>query len=373
MAERAKRILVLGLGGAGCNTAARMVPRAPDGLEFAVADCDLRTLETCAHIETRLAAGQAVTNGLSAGGDPDIGRRCAENAAEQLETVLSGTDLLIVIAGLGGGFGSGAAPVVARMARNAGAATLFFTVMPFPYEGTVTQGKAHSALRRLRTYADAIVQMPNALIQPDGSERLADSLDRSSRLLAEGVSGIWRMLARTGLYNLDFASLQAMLHFCDAFCRFACAEAQGEQRAAGLVEALKTHPLLAGTSVFETAPGMIIGITGGGDLRLGEVQEIIEGLTPSGSECWLKTGVTVDSAFDGRIAAVVLAAEAWKEPLADDGRGGLRPASGGARQGELTGVLKQGPRAFGGSERTIWKGEDLDVPAYLRRKLKLPR
>lgn len=364
------RILVLGLGGAGCNTIVRIAPRAPEEMEFAVMDCDFQTLETCSAIESRLAVGKALTDGLSTGGDLEVGRRCAENAAGQMETLLSGVDLLIVIAGLGGGFGSGAAPVVARMARQLGSATLFFTILPFPFEGIVTQGKAHSAIRRLRTYADAIVQMPNAMIQPDGDSLLNDSFDRSSRTLAAGVIGLWRMLAYTGVCNLDFASLLTMLNNCDAFCRFACATATGEGRADALIDSLRSHPLVKDSAIFEKAPGMILGITGGEDMKLCEVQAISEALTPKGEECWVKLGIAMDSAFAGRLSAIVLMAEAWEEPLVDDGRGGLKPLSGNGRQGELP--LKRS-RTFGGAERTVWNGEDLDVPAYIRRKIKLPR
>jgi cell division protein FtsZ len=373
MSNLQKKILVLGLGGAGCNTIARIAPCAPEGMEFAVMDCDSQTLETCANIENRFAIGKAMTDGMSSGGDQEVGRRCAENSVSQIETVLSGVDLLIVITGLGGGFGSGAAPVIARMARHLGSATLFFTVLPFPFEGPVAQGKAQSAIRRLRTYADAIVQMPNALIQPDGGALLEESLERSSRTLAAGVVGLWRLLTHAGICNLDFATLQTMLSYCDAFCRFSCATATGEGRADALIDALRTHPLVKGSALFEKAPGMMIGITGGEDLKLAEVQQIVETLTPDKEECWIKLGVAIDPAFTGRISAIVLAAEAWKEPLVDDGRGGLKPISGEGKQGELAGVLKPRSRTFGGAERTIWDGEDLDIPTYIRRKIKLPR
>ena len=366
-----RRILVLGLGGAGCNTIARIAPRAPEGMEFAVMDCAFQTLETCANIENRLAVGKALTDGMSTGGDIEVGRRCADNAASQIETLLSGVDLLIVITALGGGFGTGAAPVVARMARHLGATTLFFTVLPFPFEGLMTQGKAHSALRKLRSYADAIVQMPNALIQPEGNVLLEDSMERSSRTLAAGVIGLWRLLAYTGVCNLDFASLQTILSYCDAFCRFACATATGERRADELIDSLRTHPLVRDGSIFTTAPGMIIGITGGEDIKLSEIEQIVEALTPKGQECWIKMGIAIYPAFTGRISAMVLAAEAWKEPLVDDGRGGLKPLSGDGKQGELPGIKRT--RTFGGAERTIWNGEDLDVPTYIRRKVKLPR
>jgi cell division protein FtsZ len=373
MSELNKKILVLGIGGAGCNTVARIARRAPEGMEFAIMDCDVQTLETCSNIENRVAVGKALTDGMSAGGDPEVGRRCAENSASQIETLLSGVDLLLVVAGLGGGFGTGTAPVVARMARAFGATTLFFTVLPFPYEGSVAQGRAHAAIRRLRTYADAIVQMPNALIQPDGDALLEESLETGSRTLGAGVIGLWRMLAYHGICNLDFAALHTMLSSCDAFCRFACATATGGGRADALIDSLLTHPLTQDGDVFEKAPGMIIAITGGEDLKLSEVQQIAEALKPANEECWLKTGIAVDPAYAGRISAIVLAAEAWKEPLVDDGRGGLKPASGDGKQGELSGVLKPRSRTFGGAERTIWNGEDLDVPTYIRRKIKLPR
>lgn len=362
---------MLGLGGAGCNTIARIAPRAPQGMEFAVMDCDFQTLETCAHIENRLAAGKA-TDGLSAGGDIETGRRCAEGGAAQIDALLSGVDLLMVITAVGGGFGAGASAVVARMARTAGIKTLFFAILPFPFEGPAAQTKAQAAIRRLRTYSDTIVQMPNALIQPDGDALLEESLERSSRTLADGVVGLWRLLEHPGICNLDYASLHTLLSYCDAFCRFACATATGEDRAAALVEGLRTHPLVAGSDVFSKAPGMIIGITGGEDMKLAEVQQVIEAVSPEAEACWIRTGIAVDPAFTGRLSALVLAAEAWKEPLVDDGRGGLKPVSGTARQGEL-GLLKPRSRTFGGAERTIWKGEDLDIPTYIRRKIKLPR
>lgn len=365
------RILVLGLGGAGCNTLARIAPRAPEGMNFAVLDCDVQTLEACT-IETRILVGKALTDGLSTGGDPEVGRRCGENSVVQIETLLSGVHLLIVVAGLGGGLGAGVAPVVIRIARSMGATTLVFAVMPFPFEGTLVLGKAQNTLRRLRTYADAIVQMPNAMIQPDGDALFEDSLESSSRTLAAGVIGLWRMLAYKGMYNLDFASLQTLLSHCDAFCRFACSTATGEGRADTLIHALRQHPLVKGSSVFDRAPGMIIGITGGDDLKLAEIQQIVEAMTPRTEDVWMKIGVSIDPTFAGRIAVIMLAAEAWKEPLIDDQRGGLKPLNESGQQGELAGFIKRS-RTFDGAERTIWNGEDLDLPTYIRRKIKLPR
>ncbi|MBC8206125.1 MAG: hypothetical protein ISR84_00325 [Kiritimatiellales bacterium] len=363
-----RRILVLGLGGAGCSTIARIAPRAPASMEFAVMDCDFQTLETCAHIETRLDAGKGVTDGLSAGGDMETGRRCAEKAGKPIDALLSGVDLLLVVVGLGGGFGGGAAPVVARMARNAGANTIFFTLFPFKFEGGVVRGKAHNSLRRLRAYADAIIQMPNSRIQPDGDALLEDSLERSGRTLAAGVVGLWRLLTETGgVCNLDFATLHTLLRHCDATCRFSCAVATGDDRAAELVEMLRSHPLAEDGAVFENSPGMIVGITGGDDLRLSEVQQIVDGVSPENETCWVKMGVATDPAFTGRLAAIVLAAESWKEPLVEDSTGHI------SGQGELAGVLKPRSKAFGGAERTIWNGEDLDIPTYLRKKIKLPR
>lgn len=368
MVDGAKRILVLGLGGAGCSVVSRIAPRAPEGMEFAVMDCDFQTLEKCSTLENRLDAGKGVTDGLSAGGDMETGRRCAEKTVKPFEAMVSGVDLLLVVVGLGGGFGGGAAPVVARMARNAGAHTIFFTVFPFKFEGGVIRGKAHNGLRRLRAYADAIVQMPNSRLQPEGDSLLQDSMDRADRTLAAGVVGLWRLLTQTGgVCNLDFATLHTMLRNCDATCRFSCASANGEDRTEEVTRALREHPLAENGDVFKKSPGLIIGITGGDDLRLSEVRQIVESVQPDDEESWIRMGVASDPAFSGRIAVIILAAESWKDPLVDDNQTVI------SGQAELGGVLRPRSRAFGGAERTIWNGEDLDVPTYLRRKIKLPR
>jgi len=370
--KSSRRILVLGLGGAGVENIARIAPEAPSGMEFAVMDCDVQALESCAHIENRVAIGQGVTDGLSAGGDMETGRRCAESSVSQVEGLLSGVDLLLVVTGLGGGFASGAAPVVARMARTASAHTLFFTILPFDFEGGGVRAKAHNSLRRLRTYADAIVQMPNKRIQPDGEALLNDSLERSSRTLAAGVIGLWQLLSRTGLYNLDFSSLHTMLHYCDATCRFSCASASGEGRAGMLLHRLRTHPLANDGAIFNNVPGLIVGITGGEDLTLAEAQQVMDGLVPHDDACWVKMGIAIDPAFSGRLSAMVLAAETWKKPLLDDERD-EPDTEPGEKQTELPGVLRPASDGFGGYDRTIWRGEDLDIPTYLRRKIKLPR
>jgi len=369
--SRSQRILVLGLGGAGCNAVGHMASGAPEGMPFAAVDCDARTLEQCA-VENRLQIGRKVTNGLSTGGDLDSGRRAAETGGAQLETLLGNVDLLFVVCGMGGGLATGAAPVIARMARNFGALTLFFTIQPFPFEGSPVRTRAKAGIHRLRTYADALVRLPNKFIQGEGDEPLLESFAKSDRQIAVGVISIWQMLAKPGVCNLDFSSIHTMLHYCDGFCHFAFAEAEGEGRAEELVRRLQAHPLTDGGRVLREAAGMLVGITGGGDLRLEEVETVMSALVPEDDENrWSKLGVTVDPSATGRLAAMVLSAEAWKKPLVDDGRDGLKPVENG--EGELPGLFKPGSRAFGGAERTIYKGEDLDIPAYIRRKIKLPR
>ena len=357
------------MGGAGCSIVARIAWKAPVGMDVAVMDCDAQTLDACSLLENRLNAGKGVTDGLSAGGDVDTGRRCAEKTVRPFETLVSGVDLLLVVVGLGGGFGGGAAPVVARMARNAGAHTIFFTVFPFRFEGDTVRDRAHNSLRRMRAYADAIVQMPNSRIQPDGDALLQDSMDRADEMMAAGVVGLWRMLTQTGkVCNLDFSTLHTLLRHCDATCRFSCASAEGEGRAEAVIRELHEHPLAEGGDVFKKSPGLILGITGGDDLRLAEVQSILESVMPDDPESWVRMGIATDSAFSGRVSAMILAAESWKDPLVDDNHAIL---SGG--QTEMSGVLRPRSKAFGGAERTIWNGEDLDLPTYQRRGIKLPR
>lgn len=368
MADSLSRILVLGIGGAGCSIVSRIAPVAPAGMRVAVMDCDCQTLDACAGIETQLNAGKGVTDGLSAGGDLETGRRCAEKTVKPFERMLNGVELLFVVVGLGGGFGGGAAPVVARMARNAGAHTVFFTVFPFSFEGGSVRDRAHNSLRRMRAYADAIVQMPNSRIQPGGDALLEDSMARADAMIAAGVVGLWRLLTHTGdICNLDFSTLHTLLRHCDATCRFSCASAAGEGRADEVVRALRAHPLAEEGAVFKNAPGLIVGITGGSDLCLSEVQAILKGVAPEDEESWVRMGIATDAAFSGRIEAIVLAAETWKDPLVEDNHTIL------SGQTELSGVLRPRSKAFGGAERTIWNGEDLDLPTYQRRKIKLPR
>lgn len=369
-----KKILVLGLGGAGCRSLAQIARRAPAEMRMAVMDCDVQTLDDCTGVETRLEAGISLTDARSTGGDVETGRRCAENAAERIEGVLSGVDLVMVIVGLGGGFGTGAAPVVARLARAGGTTTLFFAIRPFPFEGPALQNKAQRALRQLRTYSDAIIEMPNDRIQPDGDAPLETSLENGCRVLAAGTAGLWRLLMTPGICNIDYASLHAMLRSCDAFCRFSCATASAEEdRVDALIQTLRDHPLADGGSIFDSAAGLLIGIIGGDDLTLTEVRQVVEAIAPADEDVWLRTGVALDSAFTGRLFALVLTAEAWTEPLADDGRSPSAVGADNPRQGELAGMLRPRSRLFSGAERTVWKGEDLDVPAYLRRGIKLPR
>ena len=373
MIEGAKKILVMGLGGAGISSMSRMVPKAPEGMSFVALDCDAQSLERCENVEQSHLIGQGVTDSMSSGGDLETGRRCLEASAGQIETMVDGVDLLIVVVGLGGGFGSGAAPVVARIARSSGAHTLFFTILPFPFEGGVVRSKAQSSLRRLRVHANAVVQIPNKRIQLVGNEAFGDSFNRSDETVSAGVIGVWRMLSYGGICNLDFADLHTLIHYCDAMCRYSCATVSGENRVETLVSELRAHPLAGEGAIFKEAPGLLVAITGGNDLTLSEAQQLMESIVPDNEECWVKMGVTIDPEFDGCISAIVLAAEAWKEPLVDDGYGGLKPASGKDQQGELAGVLKPRSRTFGDSERTIWNGEDLDIPTFLRRKIKLPR
>jgi cell division protein FtsZ len=284
-------------------------------------------------------------------------------------------DLLIVVAGLGGGTASGAVPVITRIAREAGALVLTMVAMPFKFEGPKIARIAEEALKRIRSHADAIIRIQN--------ERLVDRADadlpveqvyaRSHQVMIDGIFALSRLLARNGIVGLDFACIHTMLRNCDGFCHFASADGAGEERAKMVSDAILSHRLLNKGRMLESAVGIVVGLTGGRDLKLSEIEQVMNAIHEKlPDEVWVNFGVAVDPAFEDRLSVITLVAEAWKEPLVDNNRQlGLRfnTASG---QGELL-LEATGKGEFTYTDPTVHNNQDLDVPTYIRKDIKLPR
>ena len=371
----APKILVMGVGSSGSRAVAGMHSLNPE-LDAVVIDTDAKVLEALS-IEKTIHVGASVTHGMSSGGDVELGRQSIERDSSGIRMQLRQIDLLIVVTGLGGGTGSGAVPVITRIAREAGALVLAMATMPFAFEGKKIARVAEESLKRIRTHADAIIRIPNERLveRKDAELPVEQVFARSHQVMMDGIFSIGRLLSRNGVCGLDFACIHTMLRNCDGFCHFASVDGSGEKRADTVSEGLLKHRLLNKGLLLENAAGIVVGITGGKDLKLSEIETVMNRLQeklPDG--VWLNFGVSVDPAFDNRLSVITLVAEAWKEPLVETGNRqmGLRFSREPFGQGELL-LESAGKGEFAHVDPTIHNNQDLDVPTYIRRDIKLPR
>jgi len=375
-AVSAPRILVMGVGSSGARAVEGMC-RKNSAIETVAVDTDTKVLEAL-HMEHIIHVGATVTRGLSAGGDVELGRQSIEKDSSGIRKQLRQVDLLVLVVGLGGGTGSGAVPVITRIAREAGSLVLAMVAMPFAFEGKKVAKTAEESLKRIRTHADAIIRIPNERLidRADGDLPVEQAFARSHQVMQDGVFSLWRLLSRHGVCGLDFACIHTMLRNCDGFCHFAVVDGSGKHRSEKVADALLKHPLLGKGKLLESAAGIIVGLTGGQDLKLSEIEMVMNRIQEHlPEEVWMNFGVVVDPDFEGRLSAVVLAAEQWKEPLVDSsGRQmGFRfSARLGQEQGELP-LETIGKGEFSYVDPTILNNQDLDVPTYIRRDIKLPR
>ncbi|MCF7816868.1 MAG: cell division FtsZ family protein [Kiritimatiellales bacterium] len=372
----APRILVMGIGSSGTQAVAHMCSLNP-GLDAVVIDTDTKVLEATTGVRV-IQVGGAVTNGFSAGGDVELGRQSIEKDSSNIRQQLRQVDLLVIVAGLGGGTGSGAVPVITRIAREAGTLVLCMATLPFVFEGKPIIRKAEDALKKIRTHADAIIRIPNESMvdRADADLPVEQIFARSQQLMMDGINALWRMLSQNGLCGLDFSCIRTMLRNCDGFCHFASADAAGETRGAAVADGLVQHRLLNSGKILAKAAGLVVGLTGGHDLKLSEIETVMNRLQEKlPADTWVNFGVAIDPAFAGRLSAIVLVAEQWKEPLVDDANRQMgftfnRRLS--VEQGQLP-LETTGKGRFANLNPTIHENQDLDVPTYIRRDIKLPR
>ncbi len=371
---RVPKILVMGVGSSGARAVAAMSALNPD-IDAAAVDTDAAVLDALGMSNT-IHVGATVTKSFSSGGDVELGRQSIEKDSSNIRKQLSSVNLLVIVVGLGGGTGSGAVPVITRIAREAGALVLTMAGIPFKFEGPKIARTADEALKRLRASSDAIIRIENErLVDRSEADLPAEqAFARSHQVMMDGIFSIGRLLTRRGVVGLDFACIHTMLRNCDGYCNFASAEGSGEERAKMVADALLEHRMLKRGRMLEGAAGVVIGLTGGRDLRLCEVDEVMSRLQEKlPDDVWFNFGVATDAAFEGRLSAIVLAAEQWKEPLVDQRQMGLHfGRNENPGQGELL-LETTGKGEFSNLDPTIHNNEDLDVPTYIRRDIKLPR
>jgi len=269
--ESFARIKVVGVGGGGCNAVNRMIAEGLQGIEFVTINTDAQAL-LLSNASTRVRIGDKVTRGLGAGGNPEVGQKAAEESAEELYEVLKGTDMVFVTAGLGGGTGTGAAPVVAQIAKEVGALTIGVVTRPFTFEGSRRQGSAENGISRLKEHADTLIVIPNdRLLQiVDKRSSLQDAFRIADDVLRQGIQGISELITVPGLINLDFADVRAIMSEGGA-ALMAVGKASGEDRARIAAEAAISSQLLDIT--IDGARGILFNVTGGPSLTLFEVNQ----------------------------------------------------------------------------------------------------
>ncbi len=414
LADRNVGIKLVGVGGGGSNAVDRLKMENLDRLQLAVINTDFKALGT-SPVQDKILIGTSLTRGLSAGGDPELGRKAAEADADKIAEIVKDTDLVFIVAGLGGGTGSGAAPVVAELAAEAGAVVIAFVTLPFSFEGGRRRKQAEEALAELRRVCDAVIPLANDMLLQEGTEQTSvlDSFARADEWIGRGVKSIWGMLSRTGLINVDFTALRQVFQQRGGKTLFGLGVGEGENPAQAALEDLKQCPLLHTPEYARKADRLLVNITGGADLSLTKVNELMTAITEEfGREAHVVMGAAIDEGLQGKVEICVIgttdlgsrnftrrpvaqpvarkpadkpagtatAASTPDSPTsvkpaatADAGRaaGGVHPEKPKQEEFGFQGEPVENRGSFDKTDRNLFEGQDLDVPTYLRKGIKI--
>ena len=329
-------IKVVGIGGGGVNAVNRMIEVGLKGVEFIAINTDAQAL-LMSDADVKLDVGRELTRGLGAGADPEVGRKAAEDHAEEIEEVIKGADMVFVTAGEGGGTGTGGAPVVARIARSLGALTIGVVTRPFTFEGRRRATQADSGIAALREEVDTLITIPNdrLLSISDRHVSVLDAFRSADQVLLSGVQGITDLITTPGLINLDFADVKSVMQGAGS-ALMGIGSARGEDRAIQAAETAISSPLLEAS--VDGAHGVLLSIQGGSDLGLFEINEaarlVQEAAHP---EANIIFGAVIDDALGDEVRVTVIAA----------GFDGGAPTRRARRPGARPGVRPQRARAGG--------------------------
>jgi cell division protein FtsZ len=301
------RIAVVGVGGAGCNAVNNMIALDLEGCDFIVANTDAQTL-AASRAERRIQLGPHLTQGLGAGGKPEIGRAAAEEAADDILEQIDGAHMIFVTAGMGGGTGTGAAPVIARLARERGILTVGVVSKPFEFEGRKRKAASEQGIEALQGNVDTLIVIPNQNLFRLANDRTTfqEALKLSDNVLYMGVRGVTDLIVNPGLVNLDFADIRAVMGEMGK-AMMGTGECEGEARSVRAAEAAIQNPLLEDTSM-KGARAVLINITGGYDMTLHEVDAAAKRIKDEvEDDANIIFGTALDEAMTGRMRVSVVA------------------------------------------------------------------
>ena len=304
--ETLAKIKVVGVGGGGNNAVNRMISAGLRGVDFIAVNCDAQAL-FLSKAQNRIQIGEKLTKGLGAGANPEIGQKAAEESREQLIEELQGADMVFVTAGMGGGTGTGAAPIVAECARQAGALTVGVVTKPFSFEGKRRMNQAEAGIVNLKDRVDTLITIPNdRLLQViDRRTSMLDAFRIADDVLRQGVQGISDLISVPGLINADFADVKTIMSSAGS-ALMGIGTAKGDNGAVAAAEAAIKSPLLEAS--IEGARGVLFNITGGKDLSLFDVNEASEAITKAvDPDANIIFGAVIDESLDDEIRVTVIA------------------------------------------------------------------
>ncbi len=362
------QIKVIGIGGAGQNAVNRMISEGIQGVEFIAVNTDAQAL-ILSTAPKRVRIGEKLTKGLGSGGKPEIGKQAAVESRNEVEEILLGSDMVFVTAGMGGGTGSGAAPVVANVSREMGALTIGVVTKPFGFEGSQRRRIAEAALEELKENVDTLIVIPNdRLLQIlDKKASIGEAFSSADDVLRQGIQGISELITVAGLINLDFADVRSIMENGGA-ALMAIGKASGENRAKEAAEKA-IHSALLDVSI-DGAQGILFNVKGGPDMSLFEVNEAAELIRASAHpEANIIFGAVIDEEMGDELHLTVIATgfdrtptleqpSRFRRPAAPSGVAPVPPAS--TRQADPSHSPDFPVRSF--------DRDDLDIPAFLRRK-----
>ena len=365
-------IKVIGVGGGGGNAVAHMVDAGIEGVDFICANTDSQALKG-SHVRTSLQIGCNITKGLGAGSNPDIGRQAAMEDRDRIHEVIEGADMLFITAGMGGGTGTGAAPIVAQVAKELGILTVAVVTKPFTMEGKKRMAIAEQGITELGKSVDSLITIPNEkLLTVLGAETtLLDAFKSANQVLQGAVQGIAELITRPGLINVDFADVRTVMAEM-GMAMMGSGTASGEDRAREAAEAAVSSPLLEDINLAG-ANGILVNVTAGMDLSIGEFQEV--GITVkefASEDATVVVGTVIDPDMTDEIRVTVVATGLGQAAVNADAP--IRIVHRNTAQAEPNYQRFDEPtvrrnRAVGdGLEEGGSKQDMLDIPAFLRRQ-----
>lgn len=381
-------IKVIGVGGAGTNAVNRMIATGMDGVEFIVANTDAQQLrDSLAPVKIQL--GGKLTRGLGAGADPNIGREAANEDRDKIQKALKGADMIFITAGMGGGTGTGAGPIVAEIAKEQGALVVGVVTKPFRVEGKKRMARAEEGIINMKQKVDTLITIPNDLLLKiiDRKTPIEDAFKLADDILRQGVQGIADLIMVTGLVNVDFADVKTVMKETgDALMGVGIGV--GDNKALEATQMAINSPLLEETTI-EGSKAVLINIAGGNDLSLHEVNEVTDLITRQvDPEANIIFGTTVDPALDDKVRVTVIAtgfdkkknmlsrntlSQMQSQPVPGDKRGGssLTLIEGNSDKQQRKVPLNSNVFTPDYDRRRPrdYSNEDIEIPAFLRRNV----